>query len=101
MEKARYLLSNAQLDKLFQARTIVYASHLINGSTAIGGKTPLKVWSGKADQDHNLLRKFESSAYFCAKDGKVNPRANKFVFLSVKRNMKGYKLWDPENKKMC
>jgi len=54
-------------------------------STAIGGKTPLKVWSEKAAQDHDLLRVFESPAYFCVKDGKVNPRAKKFVFLGVKK----------------
>ena len=30
----------------------------------------------------------------------MNPRAKKFVFLGVKRNMKGYRLWDPENKKI-
>ena len=30
----------------------------------------------------------------------MNLRAKKFVFLSVKRNMKGYRLWDPENKKI-
>jgi len=47
-----------------------------------------------------LLRVFESPAYFSAKDDKVNPQAKKFVFLSVKRNMKGYKLWDPKNKKI-
>ena len=34
------------------------------------------------------------------KDGKVNPRTKKFVFLSVKKNMKEYRLWDPENKKI-
>jgi len=96
------LLSNAQLDKSFWAEAIVYASHLINGlsSTAIGGKTPLEVLSGKAAQDHDLLREFESPACFSAKDGKVNPRAKKFVFLGVKRNMKGYRLWDPQNKKI-
>jgi len=66
----------------------------------IGDKTSLEVWSGKAAQDHGLLRVFESPAYFSAKDGKVNPRAKKFVFLSVKRNMKGYRLWNPENKKI-
>ena len=33
-------------------------------------------------------------------DGIVNPRAKKFVFLGVKRNMKSYKLWDSENKKI-
>jgi len=37
---------------------------------------------------------------FSIKDGKVNLRAKKFVFLSVKKNMKGYKLRDPENKKI-
>ena len=30
----------------------------------------------------------------------MNPRDNKFVFLKVKRNLKGYKLWDSENKKI-
>ena len=30
----------------------------------------------------------------------MNPRAKKFVFLGIKRSMKGYKLWDPENKKI-
>jgi len=30
----------------------------------------------------------------------INPRAKSFVFLGVKRNMKGYRLWDPENKKI-
>ena len=69
------MLSNARLDKSFWAEAIVYASHLINGlsSTAIGGKTPLEVWSEKAAQDHGLPREFGSPAYFSAKDGIVNP----------------------------
>jgi len=92
MEKAWCLLSNAQLDKSFWAEAIVYTNHLINrlSSTAIGGKTLLEVWSEKAAQDHVLLREFGSPAYFSAKDGMVNPRAKKFVFLGVKRIMKGY-----------
>jgi len=60
----------------------------------------LDIWSGGAIQDYGLLRVFGSPAYFSAKDGKVNLRVKKFVFLAVKRNMKGYKLWDPENKKI-
>ena len=57
LEKARCLLSNARLDKSFYAEAIVYANHLINelSLTAIGGKTPLEVWSEKAAQDHGLL----------------------------------------------
>jgi len=80
----------------------VYAIYLINGlsSTAIGGKTQLEVWFGIATQGHGLLREFESTSYFGAKDGKVNPRAKKFVFLGVKRNMKSYRLWEPEIKKI-
>jgi len=73
LEKVRWLLSNTGLDKSFWAETIVFASHLINGSTAIGGKTPLKIWSGKAAQDHGWLREFGSPTYFSVKDGKVNP----------------------------
>ena len=66
----------------FWAEVIVCASHLINGlsSTAIGGKTPLNIWSSGAAQNYDLLRAFESLAYFSDKDGKVNSREQKFVF---------------------
>ena len=37
----------------------MYASHLINGSTAIGGKTPLKIWSKKAAQDDGFPENLE------------------------------------------
>ena len=96
------MLSKARLDKSFWAEAIVYASDLINGlsSTMIGGKTPLKVWSEKDSQDHDLLQVFRNPAYFCAKDGNINLRTKKFVLLSIKRNMKGYRLWDPKNKKI-
>jgi len=82
LEKVRYLLSNARLDKSFWGEVIVYSSYLINGlsSTAIGGKTPLNNWSGEASQDYDLLRVFESPTYFSAKDGKVNPRAKSLCF---------------------
>jgi len=47
------------------------------------------IW--EAAQVHDLLWEFESPAYFSAKDGMINPRAKKFMFLGVKKNMKGYK----------
>ena len=55
---------------------------------------------GKAAQDYDLLRFFGSPAYFSVKDDKLNSRAKKFVLLGVKMNMKGYKIWDLENKKI-
>ena len=96
------MLSNAQLDKSFWAEVLEYTSHLINrlSSTAIRGKTPLDIWSGGTAQDCDLLRVFGCRAYFSNKNGKLNPRAKKFVFLGVKRNMKSYKPWDLENKKI-
>ena len=102
LKKVWCLLSNASLDKTFWAEALVYASHLMNSlsSIAMGGKTLLDIWSGGAAQEDILLRVFGSPAYFSVKDGKINPRAKKFIFLGVKRNMKGYKLWDPKNKKI-
>ena len=47
-----------------------------------------------------MLRVFENPAYFSVKDDKLNLRAKKFIFLDVKRNIKCYKLWDSENKKI-
>ena len=90
-----------QLDKSFWAETLVYASHLMNrlSSTAIGGKTLLDIWSSGAAQDYSLLQVFGCPTY-SVKDDKLNPLAKKFVFLRVKRNLKGYKLWDSENKIM-
>ena len=52
----------------------------------------MNIWSGRATQAYDLLRVFESLAYFSVKDGKINQRVKKFVFLSVNKNMKGYKL---------
>ena len=45
LEKLQYLLSNAQLDKLFWVEALEYTSHLMNKlqSTVIGGKTPLDI----------------------------------------------------------
>jgi len=48
LEKVLWLLSNVKLDKSFWAEAILYASHLINGSTAIRCKVSIEVWSGKA-----------------------------------------------------
>jgi len=66
LEKVRYLMSNAQLDKSFWVKGLEYASHLMNllSSTAIGGKTLLDIWSGGAAQDYSLLRVFGCLIYF-------------------------------------
>jgi len=58
----------------------------------------LDIWSGGATQDYDLLWVFKCLAYFSVKDDKLNPRV---YVLGVKRNLKGYKLWDLEIRKSC
>ena len=38
--------------------------------------------------------------YYHVKKDTLDPRANKAVFLGFKRGVKGYKLWDPKDKKI-
>ena len=58
----------------------------------LGGKTPLKVWSGKTAQDYDLLRVFECLAYYHVKEDKLDPRAKRGVFVGFKKGVKGYKI---------
>ncbi|KAH9768967.1 Integrase catalytic domain-containing protein [Citrus sinensis] len=101
LEKVRCMLSNAGLNKKFWAEDMSYASHLINWlpSAAIGAKTPMEMWSGKHAQDYDSLRIFGCPAYYHVKDGKLDPRARKTIFMGFKGGVKGLKLWDLEDKK--
>ena len=73
----------------------MYASHLINRlpSTALNGKTPLEVWSGKPADDYDTLHAFGSTAYYHVKESKLDPRAKKAMFMGVTSGVKGYRLW--------
>ena len=46
--------------------SITYAQHLVNrlSSSAIDGKTPLEVWSGKPTTDYDSLHVFGYIAYY-------------------------------------
>ena len=65
LEKIRSVLSIAGLDKSYWADALTYGSHLLNRllSTAIGGKTPLEIWSGGAARDHGSLKVFDYPTY--------------------------------------
>ncbi|KAH9726184.1 hypothetical protein KPL70_008163 [Citrus sinensis] len=101
LEKVRCMLSNAGLDKKFWAETVSYASHLVNRlpSAAIEGKTPMEMWSGKHAQDYDSLRVFGCPVYYHVKDGKLDSRARKAIFVGFKGGVKGFKLWDLKDKK--
>ncbi|KAH9716238.1 Integrase catalytic domain-containing protein [Citrus sinensis] len=101
LEKVQCMLSNAGLDKKFWAEAMSYASHLINRLpfTAIRGKTHIEMLSEKHAQDYDSLRIFGCPAYYHVKDGKLDPRARKTIFVGFKGGVKGFKLWDLEDKK--
>ena len=85
------MLSNTRLSKNFWAEILAYACNLINRlpSSAIGDKTPLKVWSEKAAQYYNLLKVFRCLVYYHVKEDKLDPRAKKGVFIGFKKRVKG------------
>jgi len=78
-----------------------YVCHLVNKlpSSTIGGKTPLEDWLEKVAQDYDLLRVFGCLAFYHIKEDKLDPRARKGVFVRFKKGVKGYKIWDPKDRK--
>jgi len=96
------MLSNAGLGRQFWAEAMTYASHLINRlpSTAICGKTPFEVWSGKPPNDYNSLHVFGSILYYHVKESKLDPRAKKTLFMGITSRIKGYRLQYLELKKI-
>jgi len=70
------------------------ACYLVNRSpfSAIDFKTPVEMWSGRA-ANYSDLKIFVCPAFAHIKQGKLEPRALKCVFLGYPEGMKGYRLW--------
>ncbi|GJX92586.1 retrotransposon protein, putative, ty1-copia subclass [Tanacetum coccineum] len=59
---------------------------------SIEKKTPMEMWSGYPS-DYGMLRIFGCVAYPHDKQGKLEPRAIKYVLLGYPEGMKGYRLY--------
>ena len=94
LERVRCMLSYSGLPKPFWAEAVVTACYLINRcpSSAIGFKTPMEMWSGSPANYQNL-KIFGCTAFAHVKQGKLDPRAIKCVFIGYPEGVKGYKLW--------
>ncbi|GKC53169.1 retrotransposon protein, putative, ty1-copia subclass [Tanacetum coccineum] len=103
MDKVRSLLIQFGLPKTFWAEATCTAAYLINRSPsrAIEKKTPIEMWSGHPS-DYGMLRIFGCVTYPHDKQGKIKPRAVKYVLLGYLEGVKGYKLYriDNESSKM-
>ena len=85
--------------KEFWGKAIETTIYFVNRSlnSAIGFKVPEKVWSGKPPSIDNL-RIFVCVAYAQQREGKLDPRADKCVFLGYRDRVKGYRLWSRGSK---
>ena len=85
--------------KTLWAEALNTACYLVNKSpsTAIGCKTQMELWSGRI-ADYSKLRIFGCIAYAHVKQGKLEPRALKCMFLGYPEGVKGHRLWCVDSK---
>ena len=93
------MLSHSSLSKHFWAEAASYSCYIINRSphSSLDNKVPEEVWS-KRQLDYSQIRIFGSPAYVHVREGKLDPRAKKCIFLGFTHGVKGFRLWCPEAK---
>jgi hypothetical protein len=104
MEKARCMLSGVGIGQEFWAEAVGTACYLVNRSpsSALGDKTPQEVWTGK-EPSLTHLKVFGCDAYVHVPKenrSKLDKKVEKCIFIGYKDGLKGYKLWNPETKKV-
>ena len=94
VDKVRCILIHSKLPMSLWAEALSTACHIVNRSpsTGINFKTPYELWYGKS-ADYSSLMIFGCPAYAHIRQGKLEPRALKCVFLGYPKRVKGYKLW--------
>lgn len=103
VEKARCLLFDADLNKSFWAEAVNTAVYLRNRSIASGiQKTPYEAWHNKKP-DVGHIRIFGSDAMVHvpkARRTKFDKKSEKMILVGFSDNVKGYRLYCPETKKV-
>jgi hypothetical protein len=104
MEKTRCMLSGVKLGKELWAEVVGTACYLVNRSPSsmLDDKTPQEVWTGKKPSLTHL-KVFGCEAYVHVpkeNKSKLDKKAEKCIFIGYKYGLKGYKLWNPETKKV-
>ena len=101
---ARSMLKSKKLPKEFWAEAVACAVYLSNRSPtrSVWGKTPQEAWSGRKPGISHL-RVFGSIAHVHVPDErrtKLDDKSESFIFIGYDANSKGYKLYNPHNKKI-
>ena len=104
MEKARSMLSGVMLGHELWAEVVETVCHLANrsSSSTLEDKTPHEVWTGKKS---SLLHMwvFGCDAYVHVPKEKITKLDSKYercIFIGYEIDLKGYKLWNPETRKV-
>ena len=107
LEVARALLFNSHVPKYFWGEAILTATYLINRlpSRVINFQTPLHVLQNAYPSNHLFhtmsLKVFGCTAYVHDLNpslGKLDPKAQKCIFLRYSPTQKGYKCYSPKAK---
>ena len=98
------MLSGTELGQEFQVEAVETACYLVNRSpsSALEDKTPHEVWTGKKPSLSHL-RLFGCDAYVHVpkeKRTKLDNKCERCIFIGYKDGLKGYKLWNPETRKV-
>jgi hypothetical protein len=93
-----------ELGQEFWAEVVGTTCYLVNRSpsSALDDKTPHEVWTGKKPSLQHL-RVFGCDAYVHVPKenrSKLDKKVEKCIFIGYKDGVKGYKLWNPETKKI-
>lgn len=105
MDLVRSMIHTAGIDKKFWAealQTAVYVRNRVTSRSLPKHTTPYHLWHGSMP---NLghLRIFGSPCFYTVpkkKQTKLDPRSRCAIFMGYSHQSKGYKLWDPEIRKM-
>ncbi|KAL0436613.1 UNVERIFIED_CONTAM: Retrovirus-related Pol polyprotein from transposon TNT 1-94 [Sesamum radiatum] len=86
--------NSSGLSKSFWGDALMTAAYLINRSPSVplSGKVPECVWTD-SNVDLSALRVFGCSAFALQNSDKLDPRAQKCVFIGYPNGVKGYRLW--------
>ncbi|KAK2983322.1 hypothetical protein RJ640_016060 [Escallonia rubra] len=104
VKMTRSMLKSKNLPKEFWAEAVDCAVYLSNRSPtrSVWNQTPQEAWSGyKPSVSH--LKVFGSIAYVHVPDQqrkKLDDKSEKFIFIGYSQESKGYKLYNPVDKKM-
>ena len=104
LEMARCLLIQSGLPSSFWAEAVSTANYIRNRcpTRSLDGRTPYEAWTGGVPNVSHF-QEFGCNTFVLDRDskkGKLEERGKKGIFLGYSEELKGYRVWIPEEKKI-